>query len=309
MKDFKVFDDLCNRLEKHIPGWIPVLHVTKVFHFDEDHFKKPEKIKDFDWAWGEENLHLPFKSTGMVFEKKVIILIDLEDNQFGLKEDRGFIYYALTDGVAYMENHKVFSIVSSGTIRNIQPVDAEDYASFIDSGFVDELYRLKTPFAARSEIDDTYVFTEDGFMMSYVDDEQMAIVSPEDFEKLKHYRRTVINEVVTAISHIFILNRPNNFILEEKPLGVKPKVNKILRLSKRPKYTLITPNAIRKKCGWKPPQGLHQKIPHERRGHPRVFRDERYKNMKGKEIWIKATWIGQSSGKVGNKFYRVLLDK
>ena len=49
-------------------------------------------------------------------------------------------------------------------------------------------------------------------------------------------------------------------------------------------------------------------IVHERRAHPRTFRSDRFKQMKGKTIMIPAKWIGTSEKIVGNKQYKVMLD-
>ncbi|MBU1194027.1 MAG: hypothetical protein KKE62_01660 [Proteobacteria bacterium] len=115
--------------------------------------------------------------------------------------------------------------------------------------------------------------------------------------------------------HVFTIleGDTENFILETTPKKVrKPKPGKVPRSHERPYYTLLTPKKIRKKLNLEDPTsetGSHSSpAPHERRGHWRTYRDERYKNMRGKRQWIGPVWIGASEAKVGNKIYKVRLD-
>ncbi len=48
---------------------------------------------------------------------------------------------------------------------------------------------------------------------------------------------------------------------------------------------------------------------HERRGHWRRYRDERYsEETRSRPQWIEATWVGPSEAEVGAHRYRVRLD-
>ena len=118
------------------------------------------------------------------------------------------------------------------------------------------------------------------------------------------------------------INSPQRFILEERPLKIK-KSKKLLRTYQRPKYTILSPTAIREKLKIANPTGKN-KIPHERRRHIRFLRDKKYSfDSNGmpiipqicpngfpyyKTTIIPPTWVGQKEKIIKNKIYKVRLD-
>jgi hypothetical protein len=48
--------------------------------------------------------------------------------------------------------------------------------------------------------------------------------------------------------------------------------------------------------------------PHQRRGHWRTLRDDRYGERKGQKIWIKPAWIGDREWAYKGNIYRVQTD-
>lgn len=108
------------------------------------------------------------------------------------------------------------------------------------------------------------------------------------------------------------LNMPTGFIVEvTESQPSSPPPNPILRLPWRPHYTVLRPREIRSVMRLVDPSGdPHSHVaPHERRGHFRVYKHERFKFVKGKPQWIPSTWIGPSEAVVGTAKYKVLLDK
>ena len=100
------------------------------------------------------------------------------------------------------------------------------------------------------------------------------------------------------------------FIIEGLPIKQrkKGKGNRIKRLHERPIYIAMKAKVIRKKLGILKGEG---KDPHERRGHNRWLRDKKYKRDEHGEVrcvWVKNTWVGPSTGRSGNRNYRVILD-
>ena len=116
--------------------------------------------------------------------------------------------------------------------------------------------------------------------------------------------------IYTVLQELIFLMEPQNFILKESPQKIRPfKNKKIPRQHERPLYTFLKPNAIRERMGVSISIGNGtKKRPHERRGHWRVLRNERYGDRVGEQIWVKHSWIGPSEAKVGNKFYKVILE-
>ena len=122
---------------------------------------------------------------------------------------------------------------------------------------------------------------------------------------------------------MFYFNSPNRFIVEECPIKAMARwkkrkerdrrknkpVSRIRRRSDRPVYTLLRPKEIRAKLGLPPLESGGPRQPHERRRHYRTYRDERYVNMRDRTVIIPACWCGPSEACVGNRRYRILLDK
>jgi hypothetical protein len=123
---------------------------------------------------------------------------------------------------------------------------------------------------------------------------------------------TIGNVVRDSLFLLSVLNNPEKFVLESKPIQNRLHPKKILRSSERPLYTILHPTQIRKRMGLENPDmnydGYHKR-PHERRGHYRRFRAERYINVRGKRKWIESTWIGEFEAIVGRRQYKVILDR
>ncbi len=116
----------------------------------------------------------------------------------------------------------------------------------------------------------------------------------------------IITSIENALHELNYMLQPKHFILEEKPSKISKQ--KIPRSHLRPVYTLLTPDKIRKKLMIPGNGNDTKRTSHERSGHYRTLKHERFGNNVGKRIWIKPTWIGPSEAKIGNKFYRVILD-
>jgi hypothetical protein len=147
-------------------------------------------------------------------------------------------------------------------------------------------------------------------------------------------RRNYLINAYSTVQEIIYFNQSDRFILEEKPLVAKKRKKKlqqkILRSHERPKYTILKPHDIRKRMRL-PKVHIDKKSPiaHERRRHSRWLSNKKYafdkdgKPREGKiipygrrkgEIYylhvdVPATWIGPSENIVGNKHYKVLVNK
>lgn len=130
-------------------------------------------------------------------------------------------------------------------------------------------------------------------------------------------RRNIIFSTFTDFAQLHAVNQPRNFILEEAPVNVE----KIMRsktypkTSERPLYVILSPRAIRKRMRIPEPEVIKDGVkvtPHERRGHFRVLRADRFKRAADgsyKKLWIDSTWVGASENVVDGRRYRVILDE
>jgi hypothetical protein len=120
---------------------------------------------------------------------------------------------------------------------------------------------------------------------------------------------------LTALEEVMWFNAPGRFVLEAVPEGYERAIKKgvtkkkIIRSDFRPRYTLLTPQEIRKVMKLPPsePTGRKQS-PHERRRHKRYLRAERYTHKRFQWVDVDAAWIGPEEAKVGNMRYKVRLD-
>ena len=131
-------------------------------------------------------------------------------------------------------------------------------------------------------------------------------IPTDELSLLAKHLDTAYLQLIAALS-------PRNFVLETTPTAFRPekRPKKIPRLHQRPSYTLLRPNEIRRRMRLPEPVGDGSTpAPHERRGHWRLLRDERYKRAEDgsiRRIWIDSMWIGPTENIVGNKKYKVIL--
>lgn len=115
---------------------------------------------------------------------------------------------------------------------------------------------------------------------------------------------------------VLTINTPSQFIVEERPLIPRGQSNlPVVRSVDRPHFIVLTPADIRKR--FIRPEGQEDEAEeaerrkvgaHERRGHFRTLRSERFTKAKGQVIWIEPIWIGPSEATVGPNKYKVRLD-
>ena len=106
----------------------------------------------------------------------------------------------------------------------------------------------------------------------------------------------------------YTLMEPSNFIIETKPIGIRPHPKKLARTHQRPTYTYLKLNEIKKRYNLTGGHGTPLVTGHPRRRHKRTYRNDRYIHMKGKTIEIPAMWIGPKQVQIKNKIYRVCVD-
>ena len=133
-----------------------------------------------------------------------------------------------------------------------------------------------------------------------------------DKERLSHLVDRYATDTLWLLKiALAILNCKDRFILEQSPLEEPRQRKKDSRKPRRSKerqtYTVIDPTTIRKRM--KLVETGIKRRGHDVRGHWRVYRDDRYINMKGKSKWIEAHWAGPTENVVDGVRYRVRIDK
>ena len=135
----------------------------------------------------------------------------------------------------------------------------------------------------------------------------------------EHIKQMASFQVSMDLAMMHAINNIETFVLETTPVRlIGKRANRTYpRKDDRALYTMLKAHVIRKQMGLPEPEDEiitdedgKQRIkrrPHERRGHWRHLRAERYKVKK--PIWIKNTWIGPRENTVGGKRYKVLLDE
>lgn len=128
--------------------------------------------------------------------------------------------------------------------------------------------------------------------------------------------------VSAAIQEACLLCDPSVFILEEAPQSwIRHEIRHggyrracqhgRLRASfERPVYRVLRARHVRERMGTSLPgaSGTGVRRPHERRGHWRLLRAERFVNKRGQRVWVRPSWVGPVESRRGNRRYRVVLD-
>ena len=317
-----LFDRLLEITKVHLPEFFPIIDKARIFDFPYIPHELLPKALDIDLLWIEDNFTLPFSSIAVEDKASCIILADRYEKQRGLKDARLFI-----EAISLISDPKFFDDkeMAEDEIRQKQEfnssMDRQGYI-IVSVGMIDNMVFIDpTTFIFEGELLKTIIANKDKIFM-------------EDF----HTEETVKSEIrnaAVAIQTVMLLNKPENFILQETPL-VRKKIKKdaINRSSNRPKYTLLRPGAIRKKIGLAAIKSPHSQFsrstsPHERRRHNRYLSDEKYSintdgtprekkiipygKRKGETYYLQvdvpATWIGPSENIYKNKKYKILLDK
>jgi hypothetical protein len=116
-----------------------------------------------------------------------------------------------------------------------------------------------------------------------------------------------------AGARLLVVNTPSKFIVEEQPIATlpEPKPGQLVRSPWRPHYIVLDPVEIRSRYLPRvdeeaPARSL--RAAHERRGHFRTYRSEKFKQARGRRVWIDAMWVGPREAVLGPNRYTVRLD-
>jgi len=252
---------------------------------------------------------LPFPVVAIEDPAGLVILADVEENKIGLNNKRFFIECISSSTNTDNFDSKNMNMSKEEINKLNSRIERwnSDFNNtyFISVGTINEFnVDMDHKIGVRGEIQNLFICSEKS-LIEKVDLHRM--------DRLDHrLKEGPLTNVSVALQELIYFNKPKSFILEETPLKINEKQMKknlkIPRSHQRPKYTLLEANDIRRKMGLNSVDDKQTKIPHERRGHIRTFKNDVFKNKKGQSIWVKSTWVGPSESVVKNKRYKVMLN-
>lgn len=338
-----LFDQLCGIAEKRLPELIPLLKEARIFRLPPDE-QPTGSIGEVLHDWEDdtrliENFRLPFPV--VVFEETatrqscgggLVLLAATSDEQQG--EDplpRVFAFavmlsneyvmvgalQALPCGQLYEDPERIVPArLLGGRAFRINPWQElpELSGSRIDMDLLEEMELAVQRLAA-----DLQQLQRQGRHAEAIEIAKQSKDAVNQFMVLQCLRAAG-----QGVFHTMYVNTPSRFIVEERPLKLNDKIKnpkRLLRSTHRPHYITLKPSEIKTKllgaaagtgdeaAATDPDEPGRKVRPHERRGHFRRLSSERFKEARGKVIWIDAMWVGPQTAVQGKNRYTVLLDK
>lgn len=285
-----IFDKMLGLIERGGSAkMVDMAKCARLFHFPiNPHERLPKEHDEVQIAFLRDMFVQPFPVVAVEDNASCVVIQDLRDNEPGLSHPRIFMELtpsspdssAYKDGVLLREFGPLgVNMLSIGVIDKVAIIGSSGYELSVSDMFI------------------------------FVYDTSGRQIDVAHFDSDTEVARSIATNWMTALEELMLLNSPDRFILERSPVKTRKNPKKILRSHERPVYTILKPSEIRSRLNISSDStGRHVRV-HERRAHPRVLRSEKFKAMRGKTIIIPATWVGQSEKRVGNHYYKVLLDK
>lgn len=332
-----IFDKLCAIIESHYPEFMHILADAKIFYFDQE---RPPRNELLVGPLEVSQFYLPFSTTCLVFRENCYVYRDSCSQQKGVEQERFIIAAEALEPTLNALSEKVKETASQGALKKILDTAAKlriDYrqALIITIGVIKNTAGVEIDqFEAR--LFDYFGADKKAILFSRYDDSDLSwrkFIDEDNYNSMANGALEAATDMIGFIIHHLI--NPEKFILETCPRKIKtPDSKKIPRSHQRPLYTILHPHKIREKMRVPHPTGTGAGkggpiTPHERRRHERFLSDSKYKfdltgrpiepqpipygPRKGesyyKKVDVPATWIGATESRVGNKIYRVILDR
>jgi hypothetical protein len=302
------FDKLSGFIERHNPDLVEWIESTKLFEFPY----YPEEVL----PWGEDPItqemsdtfFLPYDAVGVEDNAGLVLLRDLEREQFGMYGWRDFIEVS----PRFQKN------VTAESLLGEEGVDTQEVADEIFASIKNMMYisfgairvvginEKKCSLGLEIEI-------KRFVAINPIDKKDEVVVDITEGQSWPSNIsvNNIIQNVQTCLEEILFFNLPHRFILETSLVKKnRSKSGRVTRSHNRPKYTLLTPEEIRHKLNTQAHNSSgSSKGAHQRRRHFRTLSHPRFKNKRDQRIPVAACWVGPSEEVVGNKLYRVILDR
>ena len=331
-----MFDTLSGIAERHLPEFIPMLARARLFRMEAKSQSRTVGEVIEDWHPDQrliENFRLPFKTIAIEEADSrqhgsdrcvVFSLADEGARSFQFLTAWGSKGDAITIGAgALIALPGVESLEASNFDRLAKLVSLRNWEGTKKTGLREFRINLSLVNANSERIE----VLEQGNAVqralakyakgdeSYKED--LNRLGPGGIERYKDEIQA--NGSLLACLHgilsVLVINEPTRFIVEERLLHEPRQTqDKVVRSLERAHYIVLKPREIRNRLIY---TGGHEESddeerrktgPHERRGHFRTLRSERFKQAKGQVIWINPMWIGPSECIHSSRRYKVRID-
>ena len=299
-----IFDLLAGIVEKHAPEFVSLLHEAKLFGFPgRAHEILPHTITDEEVEFLREQFFLPFRVTAVEDTATCVVLVDRIPDQLGVSNLRFFI-----DCMPLAANNlEEFPSVKKEDRAIWEGMDFPKGACAITFGLVAMEVNSDEPkrgWRVKGQVLRIMAATKDAVLWD--SNGQTEPVDPDSVIE-------VLRNPASAMEEVMYFNAPNRFIVEKSAVKVPKnhlKSKMVIRSHERPTYTLLTPKDARALMRLTEPGATGKHVtPHERRRHRRTLKSDKFVNKQGQTIVIPASWVGPSESVVGNKKYKILLEK
>lgn len=292
---------VCREFDKDTGAFFDKLRIFQFNDLHRAYYHEGADKKDF---------YLPFPETAVIVGDNLMAAFrDMRENQIGFNEPRQVIFF---------EKFNAYDPFDPDPNPDGWYGDMLISTAFnlIDDNRAPDGVYLQAVFSMLSNARETVKYNSG-----------RTIKEDPDFSKAARNSAGYIDDFMMLLT---VINHPQNFILEKRPVNIKPrKKNKKPRAYKdRPIYTILRPDKIREQMGL-PSIGTGKKRPHDRRRHVVFLSNEKYRfDENGRPIEPKvipygprkgqlyykmlirpAVWVGPAEAKVGNHIYRVVLER
>lgn len=304
-----IFDDALIICEKFLPDLLPLFEKAKLFMFDANGVY--DKAKDNDFKLPIDTFFLPFPVSVVILKPNhgywhMTLFEDCEEGNTGLHAPRNFLLVHEIDDPRQPDT--AYVLVKGTVMGKTEGTESDNMVGteFVAAATKKKLYYRITG----NEIQEHRAMGE---------------------RELSDYLAQIIESMHNDMLLFALLNIPENFILEKSPAKQQRTGKKIPRSHQRPEYTLLSPARIREEMRLPPAQAGTRASPrpHDVRKHEKWLSAKRYRfdrrgmpiepkviprgRRKGELYYkhqiIEAHWSGPSENRVGNKIYRVILDR
>jgi len=268
------------------------------------HEMLPKRWSQDQLDWFQDNFMLPFPIIGIEDRASLILLMAQNEGTVGTQQPWRFIEFLRekSDPRAFREGVEDLN-PNSPTSNNVGGL-------LIQWGTLQQESVSETGYQLTGSLAGIYM----------IPDQTGDLLNLNQWRSSEDIVTAAIRNANVALEEAMVLANRETFILETTPLAGLKKLAKRpeqakkanfrlrpLRSHERSIYTVLRPHEIRKVM--RLDEDTHRSVRvHERRGHQRVLRSDKFTKARGKKIWINATWVGVSEQTIGRKRYRVILD-
>ncbi len=317
-----LFDNLCMIAERHVPEIMEMLRQTKIFRIEAD---SKQIIKTFPKEMDEneirdryDNFFLPYRNVAVEDNESCIVLSDLIPDQVGMNHFRGYI-----EVIKVTDQGMEMIRASNKATMFLQDIPYNQDVFLMILGAIKPLEFGNEGMVVRSIISMYALATKKKII------NRVKYIPKNDPEINKNFT----DSAIAVLYEIMYLNTPDRFILRETPAEERQKLQKkkfkLKRSHQRPVYTILKPDEIRRRMKVESLGDGGSRQPHDRRRHWRYLSDEKYRydesgkaidpffipsgprrgDLCYKKVIVPACWIGPQERRVGNKIYKVILDR